>query len=119
MTTRQDVDQVLVLERELQMTSTRRNPARLRELLAPTFIEIGASGRRWDRGAILHQLAEEADLVDAEKISVFNLEARIVTDDVIQVFWDSYCAGQRARRTSLWQKNPGGWQQIYHQGTRT
>ena len=50
---------VLDLERELQSLQTRGDPERLRELLAPTFIEIGASGRRWDRTATLELLARE------------------------------------------------------------
>lgn len=113
--TGEDVVAVLALERELQSPSTRADGARLRELLAPTFVEIGASGRRWDRESILALLAEES--ADHEPIRVTDLSARVLAPGVVQVFWDSDRGGRRARRTSLWQRTDAGWQQTYHQGT--
>lgn len=114
--TDEDVAAVLALERELQLLSTRADGARLRELLAPTFLEIGASGRRWDRESILAMLAEETR-VDHEPIRMTDLSARVLAPGVVQVFWDSERGGRRARRTSLWQRTDAGWQQTYHQGT--
>ena len=39
---------VLQLEQELQTRVCRNNRARVLELLAPDFSEVGASGRMWD-----------------------------------------------------------------------
>lgn len=117
MTTDIDIQEVLDLERELQTTSTRGDEPRLRELLAPDFIEIGASGRRWDRGSVLQLLAQQADDQNDPAIQVHDLQARVVDNDLVQVFWDSDQAGRRARRTSLWRRTGRGWCQIYHQGT--
>ena len=116
MTADDDLHHVLDLERELQTPEARGNAERLRELLAPSFIEVGASGTRWDRASILDLLARESG-ADTAKIEVSDLRGRRLCDDVIQVFWDSDRNGRRARRTSLWQLGPQGWQQIYHQGT--
>ncbi len=112
-----DIGHVLRLERELQLPSVRSDVERLTELLAPGFIEIGVSGRRWERGAILDLLARESEDPDAGEIGMSGLEARVLTADVIQVFWDSERDGHRARRMSLWQRTEKGWQQTYHQGT--
>lgn len=110
-----ELDQVLELERELQTAATRRDPHRLRELLDPEFVEIGASGRRWDRGTVLDLLAAEDD--GRAPITVRDLHARPVTADVVQVFWESERGAARARRTSLWRRGSAGWRQVYHQGT--
>lgn len=114
------LDLVLELERELQTPECRSDEIRLRELLAPDFVEIGASGRRWDLGGILAMLAAvraagEAD--GADVIKVTGLAARALAPGVVQVFWESECAGQRARRASIWCERDGRWQQVYHQGT--
>lgn len=117
MTSDDDLDDVLDLERELQTYAARANTTRLRELLAPSFIEIGASGAEWDRDAILELLAQETNAADTADIEVSDLRGRKLSDELIQVFWDSQHGGRRARRTSLWQSGAQGWQQIYHQGT--
>ena len=108
-----DLDHVLDLERELQTPAVRGDVDRLRELLAPDFLEIGASGRQWDREAILNLLSHESGV----DIQMSHLAARALTPEIIQVFWVSEQQGRRARRTSLWQQADGRWQQVYHQGT--
>lgn len=112
-----EMDHVLQLELELQSPAARSNVHRLRELLASDFVEVGASGRRWDRPAILGLLAEESGEPDTAEILVEDLHARALSGDLIQVFWDSSHNGRRARRTSLWRRVGDGWEQIYHQGT--
>src|SRR5699024_5910084 len=49
------------LERELQSPATRADEHRLRQLLAPDFLEVGASGRQWDRETTLALLREQSD----------------------------------------------------------
>lgn len=117
MTCDDDLQLVLALERELQTPGARADVDRLRELLAPGCVEVGASGTRWGRDAILDLLAQESGQADTTEIEVSDLHGRRLGDDLIQVFWDSHRDGRRARRTSLWQSNAQGWQQIYHQGT--
>ena len=112
-----DLDRVMDLERELQSPATRGDARRLGELLALDFVEIGASGRRWERDAILELLARESAAPDSPELHVRGLEARALTGDVIQVFWESERDGARARRSSLWRRTDQRWQQTYHQGT--
>lgn len=51
------------IEAELKLLDpeVRRSPQRVGELLHPEFVEIGASGRIWDRDAIIALLAGERD----------------------------------------------------------
>jgi hypothetical protein len=114
--TQHDLDRVLELERELQTPTCRADPARLRELLAPDFVEIGASGRRWDLDSTLTMLDEETAEGSAV-IEMSALQARALAPGVVQVFWGSDRDGRRARRTSIWCAREHGWQQVYHQGT--
>lgn len=115
-----DMDLVLELERELQTPACRADEERVRQLLAHDFVEIGASGRRWDLDSTMAMLSEEATATDGDGIiQVIGLEARALAPDVIQVFWESERAGRRARRTSIWCRRGGAWQQVFHQGTLT
>ncbi|MHA7126864.1 DUF4440 domain-containing protein [Janibacter indicus] len=108
---------VLELERELQSPATRADERRLRQLLAPDFTEVGASGRAWDRRSILDLLQEESEDEDAPTIGVEDLRGRVIAPGVVQVSWDSTVGDRRARRTSIWCARDGGWQQVHHQGT--
>jgi hypothetical protein len=108
-----DVAEVLALERELQTPGCRRDRARVRALLADDFIEVGASGRVWDRASTLDLLGDESGAV----IEVHDLTGRIIADGLVMARWDSARGGRRARRTSLWRRDAAGWRLVHHQGT--
>lgn len=105
---------VLHLERELQTQGCRRDRVRLLELLAPDFVEVGASGRVYDRPSALELLDSEAA---EDEIEVIGLNGRVVADGVILASWDSAHKDRRARRTSLWRHDKDRWRQVHHQGT--
>lgn len=114
-TTPDDLALVLELESELQTKACRNNRARLRELLAPDFTEVGASGRVWDLPSTLELLESESG--ETEEIEVIDLTGRILADHLVLVRWDSAYEGRRARRTSLWRHDAEGWRLVHHQGT--
>lgn len=107
---------ILDLERELQSSAARADEGRLRELLAPDFTEVGASGREWDRESILGMLREQSDDEAAPPIGIHDLRGRAIAPGIIRVSWDSSTGGSRARRTSIWCERDSGWQQVHHQG---
>lgn len=111
------LDHVAELEREMQSPACRADEDRLRQLLAADFVEIGASGRRWDLDSVLAMLREERTDNAGGDIEVVGLSSRALAPGVVQVFWDSHRNGRRARRTSIWCERKDGWQQTYHQGT--
>ena len=83
-------------------------------LLADDFEEVGASGRVWDRASALELVASESG---ADEIVVRDLTGRLLADGLVLLRWDSDRGGRRARRTSLWRRDPQGWRQVHHQGT--
>jgi hypothetical protein len=114
-TSEMELSRVLELERELQTRTCRNNRARVLELLAPDFIEVGASGHVWDLTSTLEMLASEPE--DEEEIQVIELSGRTIADGFILARWDSLHGGRRARRTSLWRREEDGWRLVHHQGT--
>jgi hypothetical protein len=117
MTTDRDVADVLGLERELQTPECRRDRARVIALLADDFVEVGASGRVWDRASTLQLLGTEAQTSTDAVIEVHDLTGRVIGDGLVMARWDSARGGRRARRTSLWRRDPAGWRLVHHQGT--
>jgi hypothetical protein len=115
MTAERDVAEVLQLERELQDPGCRRDRARVIALLADDFIEVGASGRVWDLASALELLGAESGTDPV--IEVHGLTARVIGDGFVMARWDSVRGGRRARRTSLWRRDPSGWRLVHHQGT--
>lgn len=113
-TTSRDTDAVAALERELQTAECRADAARVDALLAADFEEIGASGRRWTRTEILALLADESD---AAEIEMSDLRTDLLGEDLALVQWESRRGERRARRTSLWRREDGGWRLRHHQGT--
>jgi len=110
-----ELDLIMRLERELQTKACRNDRARLLELLAPDFVEVGASGRVWDRSRILQLLASQAG--DTDEITVTNLAGRMLAERFALVHWGSVYKGQSARRTSLWRHDEHGWRLVHHQAT--
>lgn len=108
---------VLDLERELQSQAVRADEDRLRQLLAPDFLEVGASGRQWDLETILGLLREQSDGGETPTIGIHDLRGRVIAPGVVQVSWNSSTGDRRARRTSIWCERAPGWQQVHHQGT--
>jgi len=87
-------------------------------LTAPTYWEVGASGRRYTRDFILQHLAENPP-VDAAtanwRTSGFALQA--LSPDTFLLTYTLKQADRFTRRATLWRRTATGWQILYHQGT--
>ena len=87
-------------------------------MTAPDFWEVGASGRRYTREAVLAELehrysAPYSDDLIAEGFACRRLsgEVYLLTYNLLQ---DKV---RRTRRTTIWQRTADGWQIVFHQGT--
>jgi len=114
---RQDRDTLERLEEELWREETRFDVERMREVIAPDFVEFGRSGRVYTRE---DSLAHPRGPIHA----VFPLpdfSARLLHPDVAQVTYNSAVTYdgvvQHARRSSIWSRTAGGWALRFHQGT--
>jgi hypothetical protein len=88
-----------------------RNP--LEALLDDDFVEIGASGRRWERDAIIADLLQSP----AVEVTVANMAARIVANHVALVTYEAETNDRRVLRSSWWRESGGHWKCFFHQGT--
>ncbi|WP_203138597.1 VOC family protein [Microbacterium sp. JZ31] len=108
-----DVATVLDLERELQTSDLRHDTARLERLIAPDFAGIDDSGRAWDHAGIADALTRDAPAAT----DMQDLAGHAIADGVVLVTWASVRHERRARRSSLWRRDPDGWRLVHHQGT--
>jgi len=102
-------------EEALLSADVRRDPGRLRELLAPDFVEIGQSGRRWDRDGIIAALTGDADPVIEPVIT--EREAVGIGPDAVLLSYRLETGGRSSRRSSLWRSDRGAVRCVFHQGT--
>lgn len=114
------LEELRQLEIELHRLETRRNAARLGELLHPNFVEVGRSGRRFTRDEILDEFTNIARYPD-----VVSRDFRVVeiSDGVALLTYVSahrLASGELQRhtlRSSLWVRDRSGWRMLFHQGT--
>jgi hypothetical protein len=87
---------------------------------APSYWEVGASGRRYGRELILVWAQKKPEhFVDSS-------EAGWRTEDfgLLQLGPETYLVtytldqnGRRTRRSTIWRRDKDGWRILYHQGT--
>lgn len=96
--------------------AVRADPAQVGALLAPEFSEFGASGRVFDRAAILATLASEGPK-EARRTRGFKL--RLIAPGAALTTWRVLRDdGVETLRSSVWQQQADGrWLMVFHQGT--
>jgi glyoxylase I family protein len=89
-------------------------------VLDDEFEEFGASGRRWDRAAVLATLdaAPPADMT-IEGFSVTLLAEHVALATFLSIGRAPGVPARRALRSSLWVRRDGRWRLRFHQGTPT
>lgn len=107
--------ELMALEERLLDPAVRAVPAEVRALLAPEFVEFGASGRVFDRDAILAMLAAEPPRV---ALQARGFKARLLAPGAALTTWRvTRDDGIETLRSSVWQQQGGRWQMVFHQGT--
>ena len=102
-------------EMELLDPSVRAQPARVNELLHDDVMEFGSTGKVYNKKMLLEMLnGEQQRSVVIREFGVRQLSA----DTALVTYRTVGEGGQEARRSSIWTRNDGAWQLIFHQGTR-
>ncbi len=108
------------LEGELLLPEVRRSRAELEARLAPEFIEFAATGRIYDREAIVASLAVE----DPAVVVIEHVAVHVLAPDVALVTYRSRRTGSASEpnppavnRSSIWRREGGTWRLVFHQGT--
>ncbi|MEF9907336.1 nuclear transport factor 2 family protein [Streptomyces sp. P9-A2] len=109
-------DAAIEAELKLLDPEVRRSPRRVGALLHPEFVEVGASGRVWDRDAITALLVGEHASGDPTG-TVSRMKAVQLAPDTVHLTYDTDHNGRRAHRSSLWRRTGGDWLLYFHQGT--
>ncbi|WP_219601769.1 DUF4440 domain-containing protein [Nonomuraea indica] len=87
------------------------------DLIDPEFVEIGASGRLWDRDSIIAALTEDPEPLPAP-IEATEMTGVLLAPGLVHLTYVSNNNGRRARRSSLWRYSvEKGWRVYFHQGT--
>jgi ribonuclease HI len=103
---------VIALERDLLRDDIRADPAAVAALLHPDWMEVGRSGRLWDREEMLATIAPLTDPVTLDVISVTRVD-----DDVVLLLWRASTDQRITLRSSVWVRDGPDWRQRFHQGT--
>lgn len=115
------VDEAVAGELRLLDPAVRTSRTRAARLLHPEFTEVGASGRRWTREAMLAALpAMEGGSSEGPHHEVSGMTGVQLAPDLVHLTYETVVAGRRSRRSSLWRRDPdagGAWRLYYHQGT--
>ncbi|MFE1383626.1 DUF4440 domain-containing protein [Streptomyces sp. NPDC058740] len=111
-----------VIERELQLLSPagRSSRALAERLLDPEFVEVGASGRRWDRQEMLSALpVMQGAADDGPQYVPYEMTGTALAPGLVHLTFETVIDGRRARRSSIWRKQDeeSGWRMYYHQAT--
>ena len=109
------------LEEELLRPEIRSSRTELEARLAPDFLEIGRSGRVYDRAALIETVASEGDAgsavarVDDYSVRLLTPEVALATYRTALAVTDG--ASAATLRSSIWVRDGDGWQMVFHQAT--
>ncbi|MFJ5156740.1 DUF4440 domain-containing protein [Streptomyces sp. NPDC088353] len=111
-----------VIKRELQLMSpaVRSSRALADQFFDPEFVEVGASGRRWDRQSMLSALpVMQGAAEDGPQYVPTEMTGTVLVPGIVHLTFETTLDGRRARRSSIWRKldDDSGWRMYYHQAT--
>ena len=115
--------QLRELEQSLLDPDIRRSPERMSALLADDFVEFASSGIAYDKARILAVLEDEAMADNPIMRSIVHFEVVALGPDVALTRYrllrqrSPADRPTQSLRSSVWRRNEGGWQMIFHQGT--
>ena len=109
---------LIYLETKLHSHSVRTSYEELELLLADKYIEIGASGRLYDKKETISNLMSSEPI----KIIASDFQLNELSNELMQLIYktehkENSQTIRKAIRSSLWKNNGANWQIIFHQGT--
>ncbi|MFD4944389.1 DUF4440 domain-containing protein [Streptomyces sp. NPDC058239] len=112
------VQAAIEAEMRLLDPAVRASPALVSELLDPEFLEIGASGRRWDATSIL-TVTSDGSVAPEAPVEVSDMSGAVLAPGIVHLTYFADHGGRRAWRSSVWRLTGVGWRMYFHQGTLT
>ena len=102
------------LELRLARPAAREDRGSVAHLIADDFREIGQSGRTYDKPRTLASMLAAA----REEIAIEHFAVRELGADHVLVTYRAITPSGATLRSSIWVRRGGGWQIVFHQGTR-
>jgi len=87
------------------------------KMTAPTFWEVGASGRRYSREFVMDVLEERYRNVTETSWEIEDFFCQELAADHYLVTYTLHDGERATRRATIWRRTAGAWQIVYHQGT--
>ncbi len=113
----QDRETLERLEVALWREESRFDLQQMNELIADDFIEVGRSGRVYQRQDTLAMSRQPIEAI----LPLPNFHVRLLGENIAQVTYDSAVTHEGiveyARRSSIWSRSIAGWVLRFHQGT--
>ena len=103
----------LILHRP-EMGTTR---ADLDRLIAPDFWEVGASGQRYGRNAVIDVLERRSLQPDPNCWETCDFRCQLLASEVYLLTYTLRQVERVTRRVSVWRRTGQGWKVLFHQGT--
>ncbi|MFF2406423.1 DUF4440 domain-containing protein [Streptomyces sp. NPDC058092] len=110
------VQAAIEAEMRLLDPDLRASRALVTELLDPDFLEIGASGRRWDATSIL-AVTSDGSVAPEAPVKVSDMSGVVLAPGIVHLTYFADHSGRRAWRSSVWRLTEVGWRMYFHQGT--
>ena len=85
--------------------------------MAVDFMEVGASGRRYDRAFVLAMLIERWSKPHPDLWETSEFHCREVGPHTYVVTYTLKQGARVTRRLTIWRKHEAQWQALFHQGT--
>ncbi len=111
-------EELFALEEQLLLRAVRQNTAMVAGMLSDEFLEFGSSGRMYTKPEILESLQAEAP----KELSLRDLKLTTLSPDVALLTYkvrklQADVPAVESLRSSIWSRQAGRWQMIFHQGT--
>ncbi len=107
------------LEKSLQVPDFRKNPVKLSHLIADEFIEIGKSGKVWNKSDLIEVLINET----STEITMTDFSLSPLSENLMLVIYTAIQSTKdgspdvKSKRSSIWKLFDNDWKIIFHQGT--
>ncbi len=108
------VDRAVEHERRLLDPTVRARPDLVGSALAPDFVEIGQTGRRWNREALIEALAHAPGVSIATPV----MTGRVIGPNLVLLEYRTEGDHGAVHRSSVWRLDHNRWQILFHQATR-
>lgn len=110
---------ILQLEVKLLQSNVRKSPNEIEQLLADDFMEIGCSGRTYNRQQVIEALQNESTAkMTISDFQILNLSETVVLATFRETKFNSANGIENdSLRSSIWKLFGDKWEMIFHQGT--